>query len=61
MTDEKKYLNNNISKHFSIIKTFMRWASEKEYHANTKFEQIKYQSDIVDVLASNRRRVRKDY
>jgi integrase len=51
MTDEKKYLNNNISKHFSIIKTFMRWASEKEYHANTKFEQIKYQSDIVDVLA----------
>jgi integrase len=51
MTDEKKYLNNNISKHFSIIKTFMRWASEKEYHANTKFEQIKYQSDVVDVLA----------
>ena len=51
MTDEKKYLNNNISKHFSIIKTFMRWTSEKEYHANTKFEQIKYQSDVVDVLA----------
>jgi integrase len=51
MIDEKKYLNNNISKHFSIIKTFMRWSSEKEFHANTKFEQIKYQSDIVDVLA----------
>lgn len=51
MIDKKKYLNNNISKHFSIIKTFMRWGSEKEFHANTKFEQIKYQSDIVDVLA----------
>lgn len=57
---DREYLNSTIGKYVRLLKTFMNWAIERNYHQNTSFrnfyvfkddsEKVKLNADIVEKL-----------
>ncbi|NOR29454.1 MAG: tyrosine-type recombinase/integrase, partial [Lutibacter sp.] len=48
--DVKKAKNNYFSKLIGVLKTFMNWAYEKEYHTNLGFKKFKVKEDDTEVI-----------
>ncbi|UMB59224.1 site-specific integrase [Lutibacter sp. A80] len=48
--DIKNTKNNYFSKLIGILKTFMSWAFEKEYHTNLNFKKFKASEDETEVI-----------
>tara|TARA_R110001606_G_scaffold178630_1_gene325230 strand:- start:4445 stop:5689 length:1245 start_codon:yes stop_codon:yes gene_type:complete len=48
--DIKNTKNNYFSKLIGILKTFMSWAFEKEYHSNLNFKKFKANEDETEVV-----------
>lgn len=48
--NKKKQLNNYYGKHIAILKSFMRWAEEREYHNNRKYEKFKVIQEDIEVI-----------
>jgi integrase len=48
--DIKKAKNNYFSKLIGVLKTFMNWAYEKEYHSNLGFKKFKVKEDDTEVI-----------
>jgi integrase len=45
-------LNNTINKLFKMMKLFMKWAADREYHTSTKYEKFKMvKADDIEVVA----------
>lgn len=47
---EKQTLNNYYGKLVSILKTFMQWSYEREYHNNLDFKKFKRIEDEIEVI-----------
>jgi len=47
---ERKTLNNYFGKLIAIIKTFMNWAHERNYHNNEDFRRFKKPQDDIEVI-----------
>ena len=47
---ERKTLNNYFGKLVAIIKTFMNWAQERNYHNNEAFRKFKKPQDDIEVI-----------
>ncbi len=49
--EEKKLSNNTISKNLKLIKTFLKWAYQRNFHKNLEFEKFKTMDEKVDIIA----------
>jgi site-specific recombinase XerD len=47
-------INNSISKVFSLLKTFLHWATGRSYNTNTSFTSFKIKYEEVDTVALTR-------
>ncbi|NJB83122.1 tyrosine-type recombinase/integrase [Wenyingzhuangia aestuarii] len=47
---EKQTLNNYFAKLIKVLKTFMNWSLEREYHDNLSFKKFKAPEDDIDVI-----------
>lgn len=43
-------LDNTVAKVFSMVKTFMRWAEEREYHSNLAYKNFKSPTSQIEVI-----------
>lgn len=48
--DIKKTKNNYFSKIIAVLKTFMNWAYEREYHENLIYKKFKKRDDETEVI-----------
>jgi len=49
--NQKKHLNNTISRHLKCLKVYMRFALEGGYHANRDFESFTVRNDDSNIMA----------
>ena len=48
--EERKTINNYYGKLISIIKTFMQWSFDRQYHNSIEFKRIKRTEDEIEVI-----------
>ncbi|MGV0977772.1 phage integrase SAM-like domain-containing protein [Empedobacter falsenii] len=48
--EERKTVNNYYGKLISIIKTFMQWSFDRQYHNSIEFKRIKRTEDEIEVI-----------
>ncbi|WP_313103136.1 phage integrase SAM-like domain-containing protein [Empedobacter sp.] len=48
--EERKIVNNYYGKLISIIKTFMQWSFDRQYHNSIEFKRIKRTEDEIEVI-----------
>lgn len=55
LQDEKKQLNDTITKYFECLKTFLRWSNERDFHESKDFEKYstKRAKDKGDIIVLN--------
>lgn len=51
--EEKRVRNNYFSKIVSIVKRFMSWAEERNYHTNTQYLKFKASEEEIEVIFLN--------
>ncbi len=51
LIEEIGLINNTVNKTFSMIKTFLHWASLRKYNTNNDFKAFKIKYDEVDTVA----------
>lgn len=51
--EEKGVRNNYFSKIISIVKRFMSWAEERNYHTNTQYSKFKASEEEIEVIFLN--------
>lgn len=50
LIEVKKHTNNTISKSFDLLKTFMRWATERKVNTNLEFMKFKTRAEKTDIV-----------
>jgi integrase len=48
--EERKTLNNYFGRLIAVIKTFMNWAYERNYHSSLEFKKFKAISNYIEVI-----------
>jgi len=48
---QNKMVDNTVTKHIKILKTFLNWASEHGYNSNMDFKKVKVHYPEVDTIA----------
>ncbi|TPN86069.1 site-specific integrase [Aquimarina algicola] len=48
--DERNTLNNYFGRIISVLKTFMNWSFERNYHENLEFKKFKTVSNTIEVI-----------
>ena len=50
LQNDKKHTNNTVSKYFDLLKTFLRWATERNSNNKTDFQKFKTATEKTDII-----------